>query len=57
MRLQHLKQIGGGLAAGDAARAAAKAVIVTEVERLHWRIWNGKSEERGEEKASTVSAQ
>ena len=22
---------------------AAKAVIVTEVERLHWRIWNGKA--------------
>jgi hypothetical protein len=43
MRLQHLKQIGDGLAAGDPARAAAKAVIVTEVERLHWRIWNGKA--------------
>ena len=34
MRLQHLKQIGDGLAAGDPARAAAKAVIVTEVERF-----------------------
>jgi hypothetical protein len=22
---------------------AAKAVIVAEVERLHWRIWNGKA--------------
>jgi hypothetical protein len=43
MRLQHLKQIGDGLAAGDPARAAVKAVIVTEVERLHWRIWNGKA--------------
>jgi peptidoglycan/LPS O-acetylase OafA/YrhL len=43
MRLQHLKQIGDGLAAGDPVRAAAKAVIVTEVERLHWRIWNGKA--------------
>jgi hypothetical protein len=21
----------------------AKAVIVPEVERLHWRIWNGKA--------------
>ena len=43
MRLQHLKQIAGALAAGDPARATAKAVIVTEVERLHWRIWNGKA--------------
>jgi hypothetical protein len=43
MRLQHLKQIGDGRAANDSARAAAKAVIVTEVERLHWRIWNGKA--------------
>lgn len=43
MRLQHLKQIADGLAAGDPARAAAKAVIVTEVDRLHWRIWNGKA--------------
>jgi len=31
------------LAAGDPARAAAKAVIVTEVERLRWRIWNRKA--------------
>jgi hypothetical protein len=43
MRLQHLQQIAGGLAASDPARAAAKAVIVTEVDRLHWRIWNGKA--------------
>jgi hypothetical protein len=47
MRLQHLKQIGDGLAAVDPARAAAKAVIVTEVERLHWRIWNGKAKNAG----------
>jgi len=43
MKLQHLKQMADGLAAGDPARAAAKAVIVAEVERLHWRIWNGKA--------------
>ena len=47
MRLQHLKQIGDGLAAGDPARAAAKVVIVTEVERLHWRIWNEKATNAG----------
>ena len=43
MKLQHLKQSADGLAAGDLARSAAKAVIVTEVERLRWRIWNGKA--------------
>jgi hypothetical protein len=43
MRLQHLKQIAGGLSADDAERVAAKAVIVAEVERLRWRLWNGKA--------------
>jgi hypothetical protein len=43
MRLQHLKQVASGLSAEDSARAAAKAVIVEEVERLHWRLWNGKA--------------
>ena len=47
MRLQHLKQIGDRLAAGDPARAAAKAMVVTEVERLHWRIWNGRAGNAG----------
>jgi len=45
MRLQHLKQIANGLSADDPARVAAKAVIVAEVERLHWRIWNGKAKD------------
>jgi hypothetical protein len=43
MRLQHLKQTAGGLSCDDASRVAAKAVIVAEVERLHWRLWNGKA--------------
>ncbi len=43
MRLQHLKQIASALSADDPARAEAKTVIVEEVERLHWRIWNGKA--------------
>jgi hypothetical protein len=46
MRLQHLKQIAGGLSTDDAARAAAKTVIVEEVERLRWRLWNGKAKGR-----------
>ncbi len=45
MRLQHLKQVASGLSTDDPARVAAKAVIVAEVERLHWRIWNGKAKE------------
>jgi hypothetical protein len=28
---------------GDPAHAAAKTTIITEVDRLHWRIWNGKA--------------
>lgn len=43
MRLQHLKQIASTLPADDPTRAEAKAVIVEEVERLHWRIWNRSS--------------
>jgi hypothetical protein len=43
MRLQHLKQIADSLSADDLARVAAKAVIVAEVERLRWRLWNGKA--------------
>jgi len=45
MRLQHLEQIAGGLSADDPARVAAKAVIVAEVERLRWRLWNGKAKD------------
>jgi hypothetical protein len=43
MRLQHLKQIASTLPTDNPARVAAKAVIVEEVERLRWRIWNGKA--------------
>ncbi|MFL5281585.1 MAG: hypothetical protein ACJ8AW_11475 [Rhodopila sp.] len=45
MRLQPLEQIAGGLSADDPERAAAKAVIVAEVDRLHWRLWNGKAKD------------
>jgi len=45
MRLQHLKQIAVTLPTDDPVRGAAKAVIVEEVERLHWRIWNGKAKD------------
>lgn len=29
----------------DPARVAAKAVIIEEVERLHWRLWSGKAKD------------
>jgi hypothetical protein len=54
MRLQHLKQIGDGLAAGDPVRAAAKAVIVTEVE--HCTGGSGMEKRKTRGKASAVSA-
>ena len=43
MRLQHAKQAASGLSADTPGRMQAKAAIVPEVERLHWRIWNGKA--------------
>src|SRR4051794_7427727 len=45
MRLQHLKQVAGVLSDEDPARGEAKAMIITEVERLRWRIWNGKAKD------------
>jgi len=43
MRLQHAKQAASGLSTDEPRRAGAKTTIVAEVERLHWRIWNGKA--------------
>jgi hypothetical protein len=43
MRLQHAKQAAEGLSTDEPGRMQAKTVIVAEVERLHWRIWNGKA--------------
>ena len=45
MRLQHLAQTAGALSTNTPARVAAKAVIVEEVDRLHWRLWNGKAKD------------
>jgi hypothetical protein len=47
MRLQHLTQIAGSLSSDNPERAAAKAVIVEEAERLRWRLWNGKAKDAG----------
>lgn len=43
MRLQHAKLAASGLSTDEPGRAEAKTAIVAEVERLHWRIWNGEA--------------
>jgi hypothetical protein len=43
MRLQHARQAASGLSTDQPRRVRAKTAIVAEVERLHWRIWNGKA--------------
>ena len=43
MRIQHATQTASGLPTDDAARMQAKSAIAGEVERLRWRIWNGKA--------------
>ena len=43
MRFQHATQAASGLPADNPSRVQAKAAIVEEVERLRWRIWNGKA--------------
>ncbi|MDO9713075.1 hypothetical protein [Paracraurococcus lichenis] len=43
MRLQHLTQVAGTLSSDTPERAAAKVMIVEEVEHLRWRLWNGKA--------------
>ena len=43
MRIQHAAQTAGGLPTDNPGRMRAKSVIVEEVERLRWRIWNGKA--------------
>src|SRR5215217_1452015 len=45
MRLRHLTQIAGGLSSEGPERAAAKAAVVEEVERLRWRLWNGRAKD------------
>src|ERR671939_254704 len=42
MRLRHLTRVAGSLSSDHPERAAAKMVVVEEVEHLRWRLWNGK---------------
>src|ERR1700740_1662537 len=43
MRLQHTKLAAANLATDSPDRVITKSETVAEVERLHWRIWNGKA--------------
>ena len=43
MRLQHAELAAANLSTDNPDRVTAKATIIAEVERLHWRIWNGKA--------------
>jgi hypothetical protein len=45
MRLQHAKRAAEVLSTDEPDRMRAKTVIVAEVERLRWRIWNGKAKD------------
>jgi len=45
MRLQHARQAAEGLPADEPDQRQAKAAIVAEVERLHWRAWDGKAKD------------
>jgi hypothetical protein len=45
MRLQHTKLAASDLSSDNPERVIAKAAIVAEVVRLHWRIWNGKAKD------------
>src|SRR5689334_10238587 len=43
MRLEHAGKTAGSLPGETPEQERAKAVIVKEVDRLHWRIWHGKA--------------
>jgi hypothetical protein len=45
MRLRHAEKTAGTLPIDTPERENAKAVIVMEIDRLHWRIWNGKAKD------------
>jgi hypothetical protein len=45
MRLRHAEKTAGTLPVDTPERENARAVIVAEVDRLHWRIWNGKAKD------------
>jgi hypothetical protein len=45
MRLRHAETTAVSLPVDIPEREHARAVIVAEVDRLHWRIWNGRAKD------------
>jgi hypothetical protein len=45
MRLHHAEKTASTLPTDTPERKSARSVIVTEIDRLHWRIWNGKAKD------------
>src|SRR3954452_8505714 len=45
MRLQHAEKTAGTLPVDTSERENARAMILAEVDRLRWRIWNGKAKD------------
>ena len=45
MRLQHAEKTASTLPADTPERENARAMIIAEVDRLRWRIWNGKAKD------------
>src|SRR4029450_13868356 len=45
MRLQHAEKTASNLPTDTPERENALAVVVAEIDRLHWRIWNGKAKD------------
>jgi hypothetical protein len=45
MQLQHVGKTAGTLLADTPERENARAMILAEVDRLHWRIWSGKAKD------------
>src|SRR5689334_18577735 len=43
MRLEHAGKTAGSLPSETSEQERAKTVIVTEVDRLRWRVWHGKA--------------
>ena len=43
--VQHAEKTAGTLPIDTSEREHAKAVIVAEVDRRRWRIWNGKAKD------------
>ena len=56
MRLQHMKQCAAGLQCFVKTHRDAKITIKEELEKLHWRLWNGQTDSVGKSIATLSSS-